>query len=83
MIGRRRRDPKGDGAMPRDERRMTFVVVPHGGSGDLSTRSYEISYRTLRWLMVGGIALAAAIFLMAASWFWVAAAVRSPAKHPS
>ena len=27
--------------MPRDERRMTFVVVPHGGSGDLSTRSAE------------------------------------------
>ena len=59
--------------MARDERRMTFVVVPHGGSGDLSTRSYEISYRTLRIaLWVGGVAVVA-LFLMAASWFWMAA----------
>lgn len=59
--------------MPRDERRMTFVVVPHGGSGDLSTRSYEISYRTLRAALWVGGALAVALFLMAASWFWLAA----------
>jgi murein DD-endopeptidase MepM/ murein hydrolase activator NlpD len=52
---------------------MTFVVVPHGGSGDLSTRSYEISYRKLRLALYGGGALAVALFLMAASWFWLAA----------
>ena len=59
--------------MPRDERRMTFVVIPHGGSGDLSTRSYEISYRKLRLALYAGGALAIALFLMAASWFWLAA----------
>ena len=59
--------------MPRDERRMTFVVVPHGGSGDLSTRSYEISYRTLRVALWVGGGVAVALFLMAASWFWMAA----------
>ncbi|HKP75924.1 MAG TPA: hypothetical protein VJT67_10305, partial [Longimicrobiaceae bacterium] len=59
--------------MPRDERRMTFVVVPHGGSGDLSTRSYEISYRTLRVALWVGGAVVVALFLMAASWFWLAA----------
>src|SRR4051794_41315667 len=52
---------------------MTFVVVPHGGSGDLSTRSYEISYRKLRVALYAGGAVAAALFLMAASWFWLAA----------
>lgn len=59
--------------MPRDERRMTFVVVPHGGSGDLSTRSYEISYRRLRLALYAAGAVALALFLMAASWFWLAA----------
>src|SRR4051795_13783374 len=59
--------------MPRDERRMTFVVVPHGGSGDLSTRSYEISYRKLRLALYACGAVAVALFLMAASWFWLAA----------
>jgi murein DD-endopeptidase MepM/ murein hydrolase activator NlpD len=59
---------------------MTFVVVPHGGSGDLSTRSYEISYRRLRIVVIVGAVLLAGIFLMAASWVWVAAeAARVPA----
>jgi murein DD-endopeptidase MepM/ murein hydrolase activator NlpD len=52
---------------------MTFVVVPHGGSGDLSTRSYEISYRKLRLALYAAGAVAVALFLMAASWFWLAA----------
>jgi transposase len=65
--------------MPRDERRMTFVVVPHGGSGDLSTRSYEISYRTLRMAMITAAVVGALLFLMAASWVWVGAqAARVP-----
>jgi murein DD-endopeptidase MepM/ murein hydrolase activator NlpD len=59
--------------MPRDERRMTFVIVPHGGSGDLSTRSYELSYRRLRISLFVGAGAAVALFLMAASWFWLAA----------
>jgi murein DD-endopeptidase MepM/ murein hydrolase activator NlpD len=64
--------------MAGDERRMTFIVVPHGGR-DLSTRSFEISYRRLR--LVGLILLLAAViwFGMAASWVWVAArAARVP-----
>lgn len=64
---------------PRDERRMTFVVIPHGGSGDLSTRSYEISYRRLRMVAVSAAVMAALVFLLAASWVWVAAqAARVP-----
>lgn len=57
---------------------MTFIVVPHGGN-DLSTRSFEVSYRRLR---AGALLLllAAAIFVaMAASWWYVAAqAARVP-----
>lgn len=69
--------PRGGGT-PRDERRMTFIVVPHGGGG-LSTRSFEISYRRLR---VAALVAAAAVVLWAvsmASWVWVAAqAARVP-----
>lgn len=55
-----------------DERRMTFVVVPHRGE-DLSTRSYEVSYRRLR--IVALLLLVAVGFwvVMAASWWFVAA----------
>ena len=62
----------------RDERRMTFIVVPHGGR-DLSTRSFEISYRRLR---VVGVLLLVAVLAwagMALSWVWVASqAARVP-----
>ncbi len=64
--------------MPRDERRMTFIVVPHG-EGDLSTRSYELSYRRLR--IAFGVAVGAALLLLAMflSWWWMAAqAARVP-----
>lgn len=56
----------------REERRMTFIVVPHGG-GDLSTRSFELSYRRLRVAVIAGMVLAALLLLMAVSWVWVAA----------
>lgn len=65
--------------MPRDERYMTFIVVPHGGR-DLSTRSFEISYRRLR--LVGLVLLLALVAWlgMAVSWVWVSAqAGRVPA----
>lgn len=58
--------------MPRDERRMTFIVVPHGGGG-LNTRSFEISYRKLRTAL---FLLAAVVVVWAvsmASWVLVAA----------
>lgn len=57
---------------------MTFIIVPHGGR-DLSTRSFEVSYRRLR---VVGILLLVAVVAwlgMAASWLVVAAqAARVP-----
>lgn len=65
-------------AMARDERRMTFIVVPHGGR-DLSTRSFEVSYRRLRLVgLLLGLGVAAWVG-MAVSWVWVAGqAVRVP-----
>lgn len=33
--------------MPNESRRMTFIVVPHGGT-DAGSRSFEVSYRRLR-----------------------------------
>lgn len=64
--------------MPRDERRMTFIVVPHGGGG-LSTRSFEISYRRLR---VAALLVGAAVLIWVGSmgsWVLVAAqAARVP-----
>ncbi|MBW3631228.1 MAG: hypothetical protein KY464_18325 [Gemmatimonadetes bacterium] len=65
--------------MPRDERRMTFIVVPHGGR-DLSTRSFEISYRRLRTVGVLLLIGLVAWLGMALSWIWVASqAARVPA----
>src|SRR5690606_37522616 len=64
--------------MARDERRMTFIVVPHGGR-DLNTRSFEVSYRRVR--IAGGLLLAAVLMwlVMAASWIFVSAqAARVP-----
>lgn len=55
---------------PKEERRMTFIVVPHG-SKDLNTRSFEISYRRLR---AGGIVLLVLVVVwvaMAISWVYV------------
>lgn len=58
--------------MPRDDRRMTFIVVPHGGK-DLSTRSFEISYRRLR--VAATLLVVAAVFFLfvTITWFWMAA----------
>lgn len=56
--------------MAKDGRRMTFIVVPHGG-GDLGTRSFEVSYRRLRLV---GIVLVVAVAMwigMAVSWVWI------------
>lgn len=64
--------------MPRDDRRMTFIVVPHGGK-DLSTRSFEVSYQRLR--VAATLLAVAAVFMLfvTISWFWMAAqAARVP-----
>lgn len=67
--------------MQRDERRMTFIVVPHGGE-DLATRSFEISYRRLKvaalLLVIAGLLWAGSM----ASWGLLAAqAARLPAMQ--
>lgn len=49
---------------------MTFIVVPHGGR-DLSTKSFEISYRRLRAAGIVLLILTAGWIMMAASWLWV------------
>jgi murein DD-endopeptidase MepM/ murein hydrolase activator NlpD len=56
--------------MARDERRMTFIIVPHGGR-DLNTRSFEVSYRRVR--MIGIVLLVALVvwLLMAVSWIFI------------
>lgn len=55
-----------------DDRRMTFIVVPHAGTRDLTTRTYEVSYRTLRRWMVAGAVVLLALVGMAVSWIFVA-----------
>lgn len=61
-----------------DERRMTFIVVPHGGDA-LGTRSFEVTYRTLRMAVIGGGVALVLLLVMAVSWALVAAqAARVP-----
>jgi murein DD-endopeptidase MepM/ murein hydrolase activator NlpD len=57
--------------MARDDRRMTFIVVPHG-RGDPSTRSFELSYGKLKALLIVGVVLALLLVMMAGSWVWLA-----------
>jgi hypothetical protein len=65
-----------------DDRRMTFIVVPHGGS-DLGTRSFEVSYRRLRLAGLAVVVALAVWVVSMASWVLVAAqAARVPLlKH--
>ncbi|MEX2582280.1 MAG: M23 family metallopeptidase [Gemmatimonadota bacterium] len=56
--------------MDKEERRMTFIVVPHGGR-DLSTRSFEVSYRRLRTAGIVVLLLVVGWIGMAASWVYV------------
>jgi murein DD-endopeptidase MepM/ murein hydrolase activator NlpD len=64
--------------MGKDERRMTFIVVPSGGN-DLGTRSFEISYRRLRVAGLVVLAMLVTWIAMAASWWYMAAqAARVP-----
>jgi murein DD-endopeptidase MepM/ murein hydrolase activator NlpD len=57
--------------MARDDREMTFIVIPHGRDV-ASTRSYEVSYRRLKVVLGGAAVLALALLVMAGSWFWLA-----------
>jgi murein DD-endopeptidase MepM/ murein hydrolase activator NlpD len=56
-----------------DDRRMTFIVVPHAGTRDLTTRTYELSYRTLRRWGIAGAVVLLVLVVMAASWLYLAA----------
>ncbi len=57
-----------------DDRRLSLIVVP---DGELETRTYEISYRTLKTLLVaGGVLLAVFVVMVASWWFVVAQAAR-------
>ncbi len=56
--------------MKKDPRRLSFIIVPHG---DLETRTYEISYRVLKGLLVGGFCLLAMFVVMASTWWFLAA----------
>lgn len=57
--------------MPRDDRQMTFIWIPHGRDPG-STRSYELSYRRVRAMVIGASVLLFVILLMAGSWLWLA-----------
>lgn len=56
--------------MESEDRRMTFIVVPHGGR-DLSTRSFEVSYKRLKAAGLVLLMLVVAWGGMAASWVYV------------
>jgi murein DD-endopeptidase MepM/ murein hydrolase activator NlpD len=65
--------------MARDDREMTFIVIPHGRNVD-STRSYELPYRRLKLAAGGAIVLALLLLVMAGSWLYLAGqAARVPA----
>jgi murein DD-endopeptidase MepM/ murein hydrolase activator NlpD len=75
----RRPAERADNAPAREERRMTFIVVPSGGD-ELGTRSFEISYRRLRFAGIAALLVVLVGVGMAASWWYlVAQAARVPA----
>ena len=60
-----------------DDRRMTFIVVPHGR--DPTTRSFELSYGRLKGMVVGASIAVLLVAVMAGSWLWLASqAARVP-----
>lgn len=60
-----------------DDRRLTFIVVPHG---DLETKNVEVTYRRLRVLGWTALALVCILVFLIAFWWSVAAqAARVPA----
>jgi murein DD-endopeptidase MepM/ murein hydrolase activator NlpD len=54
----------------KDTRRLSFIIVPHG---DLETRTYDISYRRLKGLLIAGFVLLVMFVVMASTWWFVAA----------
>lgn len=59
-----------------DERRLSFIIVPHG---ELETRKWDISYTRLKYLLGFGAVVLVLFVVMVASWWYVAAqAARVP-----
>ena len=59
-----------------DDRKLTFIVVPHG---DLETKTLEVSYRKLKVLFWTTVGVVIVLLIMLAVWFTVAAqAARVP-----
>lgn len=56
--------------MSGDERRLSLVVVPHGGR---DSKTYHLTYRRLRWMAGAGIAAALMLVVMMGSWWYLAA----------
>ena len=57
-------------SIPGEQRRLSVVIVPHGGR---DSRTYHLSYRRLRWLTFLATAVAVGLTLMAGSWWYLAA----------
>lgn len=53
-----------------EERRLSVVVVPHGGR---DSKTYHLSYRRLRWIAAAGVALGLMLVVMMGSWWYLAA----------
>lgn len=53
-----------------DDRRLTLIVVPHG---DLETRTFEVSYSRLKFYLIVFAAVLAAVAIVLALWFPIAA----------
>ncbi|HEX6560151.1 MAG TPA: peptidoglycan DD-metalloendopeptidase family protein [Longimicrobiales bacterium] len=59
-----------------DDRRLTFIVVPHG---DLETKTIEIPYRTLKLLVVLVLVVGLGLAVLVGAWWSIAAqAARVP-----
>jgi murein DD-endopeptidase MepM/ murein hydrolase activator NlpD len=57
--------------MARDDREMTFIVIPHGRDA-AATRSFEVSYRRLKVMLMLGATVAFLLLVMAGSWLYLA-----------
>jgi murein DD-endopeptidase MepM/ murein hydrolase activator NlpD len=55
---------------PRESRRLTVMLVPDGAR---ETRTFYLSYRTIRLLAAGAVVVALALTVMAGSWWYLAA----------
>lgn len=53
-----------------DDRKLTFIVVPHG---DVETRSFRISYGRLKLLLGLGLVVLVLFVVVVSSWWYVAA----------